>query len=162
LAADDIAVARLNEVVRRSHVASALVRRLATGLAPVEVLLMAALAVADRRPAAAARMVGAVAQVYLASEALGTLRRRPRPFARLPSVKTLVPHVPQRSFPSRHVAAGLAMAMIARRAHPHLGLIMALVAAMLGVSRVAAGLHYPSDVLAGGVVGVAVGRWLRR
>jgi undecaprenyl-diphosphatase len=162
VAADHAGVVCLNEAVRSSRVARSLVGYAAIGLAPVEVLLMIALAVAGRRPAAAARMLGAVALVYLASEALGTLWPRQRPFARLARVEALVPHVQQRSFPSRHVAAGLAMAIIGRRTHAHLGLSMALVAAMLGVSRVAAGLHYPSDVLAGGTVGVAIGRWLGR
>ena len=49
------------------------------------------------------------------------------------------------------------MAVIGGRAHPRLGLAMAAVAWVLGLSRMAAGLHYPSDVLAGAMVGSAVG-----
>ena len=41
------------------------------------------------------------------------------------------------------------------------GVAMTIVAAMLGLSRVAAGLHYPSDVLAGAIVGLVVGRRAR-
>jgi membrane-associated phospholipid phosphatase len=37
---------------------------------------------------------------------------------------------------------------------------MAIVAWLLGVSRIAAGLHYPSDVLAGAALGGAIGRLL--
>ena len=37
---------------------------------------------------------------------------------------------------------------------------MAGLAWLLGLSRVAAGLHYPSDVLAGAVLGTVIGRVL--
>ena len=53
------------------------------------------------------------------------------------------------------------MAAIGRRAHPHLGLAMTSVAWLLGLSRVATGLHYPSDVLAGALLGSIIGRLLR-
>ena len=160
LAADDTGVARLNAAVRTSRAVRTLTGRTATGLAGVELLLMGGLAMGGRRRSAA-RMLAAVALVYLASEALGGLWQRQRPFARLSQVEALVSHAGERSFPSRHVASGLAMAVIGWRAHPKLGLAMAVVAWVLGVSRVAAGLHYPSDVLMGAVLGQAIGRLLR-
>jgi membrane-associated phospholipid phosphatase len=72
-----------------------------------------------------------------------------------------VPHEPGRSFPSRHVASGLAMASIGSREHRRLGMLMAGVAWLLGVSRVAAGLHYPSDIAAGALLGLIFGRYAR-
>jgi undecaprenyl-diphosphatase len=161
LAADDAGVAALNTAVRASRAMKTLTSRGATGLAGVEVLLMGSLALGGRRDSAA-RMLAAVGLVYLASEALGALWPRQRPFARLNRVQTLVSHTGERSFPSRHVASGLAMAAIGGGAQPRLGLAMAAVAWLLGMSRVAAGLHYPSDVLAGAVLGTALGRLLRR
>jgi undecaprenyl-diphosphatase len=53
------------------------------------------------------------------------------------------------------------MAAIGGRAHPLLGSAMAGVAALLGLSRIAVGLHYPSDVVAGALLGSLVGRLLR-
>jgi undecaprenyl-diphosphatase len=159
--AGDAALAReLNALVRRSAFARGLAVTSATRLASFEVVLMGALAVAGRRRSAG-RMLAAVGLVYLGSEALGRLWRRERPFARLSGVEALVLHSAQRSFPSRHVASGLAMAAIGQRTHPLLGATMAAVAWQLGVSRVAAGLHYPSDVGAGAVLGSLVGRLLR-
>ncbi len=159
LAADAAYVAALNTTVRASPALKRLTSRGATGLAGVEVLLMGALALGGRRDSAA-RMLAAVAVLYLASELLGALWPRQRPFVRLSQVEALVAHAAERSFPSRHVASGLAMAAIGGRARPRLGLAMATVAWLLGVSRVAAGLHYPSDVLAGAALGCAIGHLL--
>jgi membrane-associated phospholipid phosphatase len=148
------AVARTNSPLRM------LVAVLAERLASVEVALMILLLVRGRR-GSVANMVAAVALVYGLSEVSGRLGPRDRPFMRLSAVEALVEHSGGRSFPSRHVASGLAMASIARRAHPRLGALMAVIAAVLGLTRVAAGLHYPSDVLAGLGLGLLVGRLWR-
>ena len=110
-------------------------------LAGVEAALMLLLAIGGRR-GSALRMLAAVCGVYVVSDVLGALWPRQRPFARLSEVEALVRHDAGRSFPSRHVASGLALAAIGGRAHPRLGLLMSLVAWLLGLSRVAAGLHY--------------------
>jgi undecaprenyl-diphosphatase len=161
LAGADAALAsRFNGMARRSASARALVSALATWLASVEAGLMCALAITGRRRSAL-RMLGAVGLVYVTSDLLGMAWPRRRPFADLKDVEGLVPHTALRSFPSRHVASGLAMAAIGGRAHPVLGSAMALVAWLLGLSRIAAGLHYPSDVLSGALLGSVVGRLLR-
>ena len=157
LDADATLVRGLNATARRSRPAAWLVGRLAAWLAGVEVVLMVALAVVGRRDSAA-RMLAAVGLVYVLSDALGMLWSRRRPFARLAGVERLAPHAAERSFPSRHIASGLAMAAVGGQAHPRLGTAMATVAWVLGLSRVAAGLHYPSDVLGGALLGAAVGR----
>jgi undecaprenyl-diphosphatase len=133
---------------------------LARRLASVEIALMLLLAIGGKR-GPAVRMLGAVGGVYVACATLGAIWPRPRPFARLFEVEGLVEHDAARSFPSRHVASGLAMAAIGGGAHPRLGATMSLVAALLGLSRVAAGLHYPTDVLGGAIVGIAIGGLLR-
>ena len=158
LRVDDALVGGLNSSVRRSPPAASAVGRLAAGLAGVERLLMVALALAGRRDSAV-RMLAAVGLVYLLSDALGAIWPRQRPFARLSQVEALATHSPERSFPSRHVASALAMAAVGGRAHHRLGTAMATVGWVLGVSRVAAGLHYPSDVIGGALLGAGVG-WL--
>jgi len=145
---------RLNRSVRATPFEGA-VRVAAERLATVEVALMVTLGLSGKGQSAL-RMVQAVSTVYVATEVVGALLPRERPF-RLEAITGLAEHKPGRSFPSRHVASGLAMAAIANREHPRLGQLMALVAWALGVSRVAAGLHYPSDVLAGAVLGRVVG-----
>src|SRR5207253_11332489 len=124
---------------RRTSLTRVGVGALARWLAGVEVGLMLLLVVGGRR-GTALRMLGAVGGVYLACGLIGAAWPRQRPFARLPEVEPLLEHEPTRSFPSRHVASGVAMAAIGGRAHPRVGLAMSVVAWLLGVSRVAAGL----------------------
>jgi undecaprenyl-diphosphatase len=158
---DDALAITLNRLARRQAGVARLVGFAAARLAGVEIALMLLLAASGRR-GSAMHMLAAVAGVYAACEGLGRLWPRQRPFARLDDVSSLAPHEPGRSFPSRHVASGLAMAAIGGQEHRKLGLLMAGVAWLLGLSRVAAGLHYPSDVLVGAILGEIIGRYAQR
>jgi membrane-associated phospholipid phosphatase len=153
---DAAAVRTLNRLVRSSPAVASACALIAERLAGVEVALMLVLALSGRRRSAV-RMLAAVGAVYASSELLGQLWPRPRPFERLEDITPLATHAAGRSFPSRHVASGLAMAAIGGREHARLGWLMAGVAWLLGISRVAAGLHYPSDVAAGVALGRLVG-----
>ncbi|MBV9329845.1 MAG: phosphatase PAP2 family protein [Chloroflexi bacterium] len=153
---DDAAVRTLNRWARASPRLAMIIGCAAERLAVLEVGLMLLLGLSGRRQSAL-RMLAAVGAVYAASELLGRAWPRPRPFERLDDVTLLATHSAGRSFPSRHVASGLAMATIGAREHARLGWLMAAVAWALGISRVAAGLHYPSDVGAGAALGRLVG-----
>lgn len=124
-----------------------------------EIALLAALALSGRRgPGAAARTFAALGLAQALVLALGRRVGRPRPFSGEPDWPPLVAHHPGRSFPSRHVASAFAMATVASAAHRPIGRAMALLGGALGLSRVYCGLHYPSDVLAGALLGVCCGR----
>jgi undecaprenyl-diphosphatase len=160
LALDAAAARGLNALTRRSRQGQVLARAAAGGLAGAEVVVMLALAASGRRQTAL-RMLLAVGTVYFAAELLGRRWHRSRPFVSEADVEGLLAHGADRSFPSRHVASGLAMAAIGAADQPRIGQVMAALAWLLGLSRVAAGLHYPSDVLAGALLGVLVGRLWR-
>jgi membrane-associated phospholipid phosphatase len=157
---DDGVVLGLNRFASTSRPVRLLTAALARWLSLGEIGLMLLLAVAGRR-GAAVRMLLGVGIVYLACDGLGRIWPRQRPFDRLDGVHPLVPHSSGRSFPSRHVASGLAMAAFGMHAQPGLGGLMRLVAWLLGVSRVMAGLHYPSDVVCGALLARGV-VWLVR
>lgn len=129
-------------------------------LRDVEIGLMLLLALRGRL-GTALRVGSSVAVVYACCAAIGLAVARPRPFVRHDAVRGLVHHPPHRSFPSRHVASAFAMAVVAGGSSSGVSRSMLATGVLLGLTRVAAGLHYPSDVVAGGLLGTAVGRLLR-
>jgi membrane-associated phospholipid phosphatase len=91
-------------------------------------------------------------------------RRRPdRAGASIPFAR-IVDMPRSRSFPSGHTAAAFAFATGAGRVCPQTGPPLAVLAALVGYSRVHTGVHYPADVIAGALCGVilaeATGAWL--
>lgn len=58
------------------------------------------------------------------------------------------------SFPSGHTAMAFALATAAACAYPRVSKALMLLAFLVGFTRVALGMHWPSDVLAGAVFGV--------
>lgn len=61
------------------------------------------------------------------------------------------------SFPSRHAACGAVIAVTALWSLPGLGWMLLAVSLLIPVSRVLAGVHFIRDVLAGWLLGAAVG-----
>jgi membrane-associated phospholipid phosphatase len=161
LALDEAGARALNGWTRRTRGGQHVARTAAGWLAGAEVLLMGQLVVRGHWQTAL-RMLCAVGGIYIMSELLGLLLARQRPFAEDAQVEELLSHHPARSFPSRHVASAVAMALLARTSDVGVARAMATCAVLLGVSRVAAGLHYPSDVAAGAVLGVIASRYGRR
>ncbi len=79
---------------------------------------------------------------------------RPRPFLVLPA-HVLVPSPPRdASFPSDHAAVTTAFAVtLLLGGEARWGLAALAGAALIGAARIAVGVHYPSDILGGMVVG---------
>lgn len=61
------------------------------------------------------------------------------------------------SFPSGHAARCLMLAVIMLGMSPAVGLMLLIWAPLVGLARVAMGLHYLSDVLAGMTMGLIIG-----
>ena len=62
----------------------------------------------------------------------------------------------QYSFPSGHTMHAVAFSMIATANHPELTWLLTPLVSFIGLSRIVLGLHYPSDVLAGALIGGTV------
>lgn len=93
----------------------------------------------------------------LLSQALKRGLTRPRPDASIVGFEALAANPDRFSFPSGHTAAAFSVA-IAWASEPFgLGPAALLLASGIGLSRVYLGAHYPLDVAAGMVLGVASG-----
>ena len=105
---------------------------------------------------------GAAASAHLAVTGLATLAlyrmlkrriRRPRPCVSDRGIIARVPPLDQFSFPSGHTLHAVAFTAIACAWYPSLALLLVPFSALVALSRVVLGLHYPSDVAAALAIG---------
>jgi decaprenylphosphoryl-5-phosphoribose phosphatase len=107
---------------------------------------------ARRRPAWRSA-TGTVAGTFALNTAIKQIVRRPRP--RLPGLPALTSTPTKLSFPSAHTSTSVAGAIsYARLGVPAVPLV--LLAKGLALSRLYLGVHYPSDILAGALLGTLV------
>lgn len=62
-----------------------------------------------------------------------------------------------KSFPSRHTVCAFIIAMAFLYVQTRIGVIMLVLAAAIGVTRVLAGVHFIRDVVSGAAIGVIIG-----
>jgi len=82
---------------------------------------------------------------------------RPRPFVACSDIRACVHALDKFSFPSGHTLHAVAFAVVFTWHFPLMGAALAPMVVLIAVSRVALGMHYPSDVAAGAVIGATVG-----
>lgn len=87
------------------------------------------------------------------TEAIRFFYYRPRPFAAL-GIEPLINHGTGGSFPSGHAAAFFALALAVFYLNKKCGLRFLGAAALIGLGRIFAGVHWPSDILAGAIIGL--------
>ncbi len=136
--------------------------------AVVWLVLLGALAALGGKTGRWAALAGLAALVlgFVSSEVLKSLVMQPRPFVSLPDVRLLISPPSSYSFPSVNAtyafAASSGASLTARRLLGRLPIwvwgFLALAVAV-SYSRVYVGVHYPSDVLSGAIIGILIG-WL--
>ena len=81
--------------------------------------------------------------------------QRPRPFVTFTDLQIIIPTPSEFSFPSGHTSSSFAAAAVFYRHLPKkLGLPAVILAGLIGFSRLYVGVHYPTDVIAGVLMGI--------
>jgi len=110
---------------------------------------------ATQRAAVAAGLSAGVALAL--AQVLSRIVDRPRPFVADPgAVHLFAHHVADPGFPSDHATAAFAIGVALFLRLRAWGTIVLVLATILAAGRVAMGIHYPSDVLGGALLGTAV------
>lgn len=100
---------------------------------------------------AAAGLVGTFIYKWLKVRTL-----RPRPFNVHQQISLRSIPLDQFSFPSGHTLHAVIFSMVAIHYYPMLSIALIPFTILIGLSRPILGLHYPSDVLVGGVIGMFI------
>ena len=99
-----------------------------------------------------------ILDLILCNGILKNLFHRVRPYDIRTSIELLVKRPLDYSFPSGHTAASFASAVVLFRTLPKkYGIPLLILAFLIGFSRMYVGVHYPSDVLGGLLVGSLTG-----
>lgn len=81
---------------------------------------------------------------------------RPRPYRAHPGIEQFAAPLDHFSFPSGHTLHAVAFTLVALNYYPELVWLLLPFTLLIALSRVVLGLHYPSDVLAGALLGAGV------
>ncbi|MEU7677165.1 phosphatase PAP2 family protein [Micromonospora taraxaci] len=102
------------------------------------------------------RVAASLALAFTAGQVVARVSTEVRPFQTHP-VHQLIPHDPGGSLPSDHATAAFAVAFaVGVFLSWRWGLLLSVLAAVIGFARVWAGVHYPVDILAGATIGGGV------
>jgi undecaprenyl-diphosphatase len=152
---DEVACVRFNRGARQRPVVLALQAVSWLGNGIFWYALMLALLLADAHGAALPVLhmafVGAVCTCCYKMLKRTTVRSRPYQVNPLVSARADV--LDRFSFPSGHTLHAIAFSLIACSYYPALWMLLVPFTLLTALSRVALGLHYPSDVVAGGALG---------
>lgn len=122
--------------------------------------LLAALLVWARYPRLATETILGTLTLWLVVESVKAVTDRARPFHVLEGTRVLGWRETGRSFPSGHTAQTFFLvALMVHRFHPGVAVVVGLyfVAALVGLTRMYVGAHYPRDVLGGALLGTLWG-----
>jgi undecaprenyl-diphosphatase len=149
---------RINRLSRRACVRQVFraASRLGDGLVWYGLMLFMLLVSGVRSAPAVAHMIVTGLACTLLYKWLKRRTLRPRPYEVHPDIVAWAAPLDRFSFPSGHTLHAVAFSMVAAAYQPSLTWLLLPLAALIALSRVVLGLHYPSDVIIGGLIGAAV------
>jgi undecaprenyl-diphosphatase len=127
----------------------------ALGVAAFALWLLARPGAERRWKLASASALASAALALLVNQLIAKGWQRERPFAAHHSAHVWVGRSHDASFPSDHASAAFGIAFAVFFFDRVVGSLFIVAATLIGVGRVVVGAHYPADVVAGCVVGLA-------
>lgn len=127
------------------------------GIFAVILLLLMIFGKRRGRIAAIYCVVTVVLADLISAQLIKPLVGRIRPCHMIVPIHLLVDCSQGLSFPSSHAANSFSLAVFLSQQYPRAKIYLVAFAVLVSFSRIAVGVHYPLDVLAGGLVGVACG-----
>lgn len=107
------------------------------------------------RPVGIAVLLALLINLCITNIALKNIIARPRPFNVSTELVTLIKHPSSFSFPSGHTSGSFTAALVLYHLLPRKAGVPAMIlATMIAFSRMYIGVHYPTDVIGGIVVGI--------
>ncbi|MGS2716554.1 phosphatase PAP2 family protein [Eionea flava] len=82
--------------------------------------------------------------------------KRNRPPQVIPGYQSIIKPADQFSFPSGHTSAAFLVGTIGVTYDPIYWLLLLLWAPLVGISRVMLGVHFPTDIVAGSILGISI------
>ncbi len=99
--------------------------------------------------------VALIGSLIINNNIIKNIVQRPRPFVSFTDIQILIPTPSEYSFPSGHTSSSFAAAAVFYRHLPKkLGVPSVVLAGLIGFSRLYVGVHYPTDVIAGVIMGI--------
>jgi len=80
---------------------------------------------------------------------------RPRPFVACPDIRACTRAIDKYSFPSGHTLHAVSFVIVISYHFPYAALVLVPFALVVAISRMVLGLHYPTDVAVGAIIGTA-------
>ena len=114
-------------------------------------------AVKKYRVAGIAVLIALILNLLIGNVILKPLIARVRPCDINTAVKLLIPRPTDYSFPSGHTLSSFAAATVIFLRDKRFGTAALILASLIAFSRLYLYVHYPTDVLAGIVIGIAIG-----
>lgn len=90
------------------------------------------------------------------SETISAIYVRQRPFVADTQVHLLVPHAADGGMPSHHIVFMVALVASVYYYDRRTALFFAVLTLITGIARVVAGIHYPTDILVGALIGAGI------
>lgn len=120
-------------------------------------LCVGLLVFAKTRRSGLCTLVSVAAEYAVCDLVIKKLVQRPRPYLVIADLQCLVAAESSTSFPSGHAASSFVCAYILTRSFGKKGAWAYVPAALIALSRIYVGVHYPSDVLCGALLGTLIG-----